>query len=287
MNSRDNSLFRFFYFAITILLLASVIATVIYISIPLADDHSSDGSSSSQDSPTYRPGTDTTDFVSLLGQTQDAGIAYQDKIMFFGESTTFHMIKRGVLSDGTATKQVIRPVDSTLTLIYFDIDNGQLISPSTGESTTFRGVIAAEKPAYLLLNFGINGLNYNVGMRGDNQKSYFLGQYQALIDIVKSVSPQTIIILQSVYPVADSADCETRFACTVAQANERIDALNQSIMDLAQKNKIYYLNSSEIMKDKNGNLKAAYAEDITSDCMHLNDAGYQAVLSYIRTHSAQ
>jgi len=42
----------------------------------------------------------------ILGESPDAGMAYIDRMIFFGESTTAHLRARGVLSGGTETQQV-------------------------------------------------------------------------------------------------------------------------------------------------------------------------------------
>ena len=52
----------------------------------------------------------------ILTETEDAGSAYLDRFVFFGESTTYHLKSRGVLSGGTATTQVWAPDSGTVNL---------------------------------------------------------------------------------------------------------------------------------------------------------------------------
>ena len=51
----------------------------------------------------------------ILGETPDAGQAYQDSIVFLGDSTTYGMIPYAVLTDGKQTKQVWTPSSGILT----------------------------------------------------------------------------------------------------------------------------------------------------------------------------
>ena len=51
-----------------------------------------------------------------LATTPDAGLTYQDKLIFVGDSLTAHMASRGVLTGGTATYQVWRTENNLLNL---------------------------------------------------------------------------------------------------------------------------------------------------------------------------
>ena len=54
--------------------------------------------------------------VSPLPQSEDMGQEYIDSFVFIGESTTYHLKSRGVLSGGTNTDQVWGPKSGTLML---------------------------------------------------------------------------------------------------------------------------------------------------------------------------
>ena len=62
--------------------------------------------------------------------------------------------------------------------------------------------------------------------------------------------------------------------------NQRIDAYNQVLQELAETYGVVYLNVAEAVMDEDGYLRA----DWNFDGVHLNKAGCQAWLDYLRTH---
>ena len=71
----------------------------------------------------------------LLKESPDAGIEYQDSLIFFGESTTSHLVSRGVLSGGNATTQVWKDDSGTRMLSSQGLAT-PIVYPETGELLT-------------------------------------------------------------------------------------------------------------------------------------------------------
>lgn len=224
--------------------------------------------------PTDEPVGGESDTVTL-GETGDMGQAYQDSIIFVGDSTTAHLRSRGVLTGGTDTKQVWVPADNTL-LLDFTITQKKIVYPPTGEQLTIPEAAAREKPAYMVLTIGLNGITSFV-----NNKNLYQNCYSNLIKAIREASPDTKIILQSVFPVAAN---QKTFSVDAATLNGYIDTLNGYVRELAQQKEVRYLDTNAALKGPDGNLPEAYQN---GDGIHLTAEGYRVILDYIRTHGYQ
>lgn len=242
------------------------------------DDPSPSETAASTTPKTDAPATDTTPEAPedvTLGETSDMGQAYLDSLIFVGDSTTAHLRSRGVLTGGTDTKQVWVPSDNTL-LLDMNITQKKIVYPQTGEQITIAEAAAKEKPAYMVLTIGLNGVTSFV-----NNKNLYQNCYGKLIDEILEASPDTKIILQSVFPVAAN---QKTFSVDAATLNGYIDTLNGYVKELAQNKEVRYLNTAETLKGADGNLPDAYQN---GDGIHLTAEGYRVILDYIRTHGYQ
>ena len=202
-----------------------------------------------------------------LGATADAGIAYQDKLIFVGDSLTAHLINRGVLSGGTATKQVWRS-ESNMINLNSEVVNAKIVYPGTGEKMTIAQAAGKAKPEILIITLGTDwGVSYL-------PEDEFKACYTNLIKDIQKASPKTTIVLQSIFPVTAT--------CTSLN-NQKIDTCNTWVKAIAAANGCYYLNTQSILKDSNNCLKAEYCN--SSDGIHLKKEAYEAILQYIRTHA--
>ena len=68
-----------------------------------------------------------------------------DKIIFLGESTTYHLKSRGVLKDGTKTLQVWAPKSGTLMLDSTTYEC-RIIYPDTGEEIELSEALKKKRP---------------------------------------------------------------------------------------------------------------------------------------------
>ena len=202
-----------------------------------------------------------------LPLTADAGIAYQDKIIFVGDSLTAHLINRGVLTGGTDTKQVWRCENNMMNL-NSEVTAAKIIYPGTGEKMTVAEAAARAKPEIMIITLGTDwGVSYL-------SESEFKACYSALIKDIQKASPKTEIILQSIFPV--TAGC-------VTLDNSKINTANKWVKAIAAENDCHYLDTQSILKDDKGNLKAEYCN--STDGIHMGANAYVAILEYIRTHA--
>ena len=234
------------------------------------------------DKPVVLPGpnstTDATDGDSTptntpvedgvnLPLTPDAGTAYQDKIIFVGDSLTAHLINRGVLTGSTDTKQVWRCENNMMNL-NSEVTAVKIIYPGTGEKMTVAEAAAKAQPEIMIITLGTDwGVAYL-------DETEFKACYAALVKAIQKASPKTEIILQSIFPV--TAGC-------VTLDNTKIDTANKWVKAVASENGCHYLDTQSILKDDKNCLKEEYCN--SSDGIHMGTEAYVAILEYIRTHA--
>ena len=204
-----------------------------------------------------------------LAETSDYGQYYVDSMVFIGDSTIARMINEGVLKDGTDTDRVWTGENGDLPLDY-NIDTATVVCSKDGKILTIASAIEERKPEYIVITLGINnGVPY---CTEENFKSY----YQKLITSIKNTSPNAKIILQSILPVSEKYATNT----SGVTAN-KINTANEWIAELAKLNDVRYLDTASALKNSKGYLDVKYD---SSDGLHLNADGYNAMLTYIRTH---
>lgn len=204
---------------------------------------------------------------SILKEGADAGQSYQDKIIFVGDSTTHHLRNREVLSGGKNTTQVWTPTSGTLTLAY--ALTVKILDPGTNTEMTIIDAADLNRPKIMVITLGINGISF---MKEDSFKTV----YTALIHGILERSPDTKIILQSIFPRA--LEGNENYA-SISQ--KMIDTGNIWVQEIARECNVYYLDTQSVLKDENGYLRSEYG---VGDGIHISREGYQVILQFIRTH---
>lgn len=207
---------------------------------------------------------------SVLAETEDMGQEYLDKIIFLGDSRTYSYKAYGVLSGGKKTKQVWTPKSGTMTLsaqsyvkIYY---------PDTKTDMTIREAVALKKPEYMIIGLGTNGVSYM-------DEEDFRNEYFSLINDIKEISPDTKIMINSIFPVADY------YKRLDLINNQKIAEANRWLVKIAEETGAKYLNTAEVLVDERGWLNGKY--DNGGEATHLNKKGDEIVMAYIRTHGYQ
>ena len=228
-----------------------------------------------QDTQGDVPTVSTPDPSVTLGETADMGQEYIDSIIFLGDSRTYHMKNRGVLSGGQSTTQTWSGYDpktdapSATLMLDGMIHKTNIYHELDGKPKTVAEAVAMEKPAYLFIALGFNGL-------ASAKEASFIANYGKLITSVQQASPGTKIVLQSIYPVTQAYEQGSS-----GITNAKIETANTWIMKVAKQYGCKYVDTASVLKDQNGALMAAYA---TEDDYHLTKQAYVAILQYIRTH---
>lgn len=195
-------------------------------------------------------------------------------VYFFGESTTAHLARMGgVLDSDSCRAKVLRDESGTRYL-----DMRILSSPvfCNGEKISFAEAIEKLQPRVLVLSFGLNGI-----ARWSRDPEAFLHNYRALIEGILERSPNTKILLQSVYPIGQN----TCFLLPVSEINAQIDHLNTHIASLAKEyQNVEYINTAALLKGASGALNTAY--DV-GDGIHLSNDAYGILLNFLYQRIAQ
>ena len=206
------------------------------------------------------------DTQTVIVETADTGAEYLDKLTFLGDSTTYGLKAYGVLSGGKGTKQVWTPASGTLTLAYQSI--ATIVYPETGEEITITEAVERKKPEYMVITLGVNGVSF---MDEEN----FVREYTDLVTRIQEISPDTKMILNSIYPVAAS------YKYLHDINNDKIRAANVWIEQVAGDTGTRFLNTFEALVGPDGYLPESYHN---GDGLHMNEASFKIILDYIKTH---
>ena len=222
-------------------------------------------------SPTERPNPGgyaqiDTSSPAILPETGDMGQDYLDRIIFLGDSTTYGMKYYGVLSGGKDTKQVWTPASGTLTLSYQGF--ATIVYPDDGSEITIREAVEKKKPAMMVITLGVNGVSF-MG------REDFISEYTDLVTDIQELSPDTKVIIQSIFPVA------SHYEYINSINNEKICLANTWLLEVAENTGARYLDTISVLMGDDGWLPDAYQN---GDGLHLNTESFNLVLNYIRTH---
>ena len=133
---------------------------------------------------------------------------------------------------------------------------------------------ALAKPALMVLSFGMNGI-YGFAKNLD----LYGVAYGRLIDAIHAASPDTVVILQTIYPVASN---QTTFRDPAETVNEYVARLNAKLIDVAAAHDAYVVDTAACLYGAGGMLRTDYQ---SGDGIHLTAEAYRAILSYLRTHA--
>lgn len=220
--------------------------------------------------PVIIPGLNTsidTQSPAYLHESEDAGQEYVDKIIFLGDSTTYGLKHYGVLSEGEDTHQVWTPDSGTLTLSYQSV--ATIVYPEDESEITIKDAAERAQPEMMVITLGVNGVSF-MG------EADFKREYTDLVQAIQSVSPDTKIILQSIFPVSEDYEYVSSIN------NVKILDANRWILAVAEATEVKYLNTISVLLGEDGWLPSDYNN---GDGIHLNPESFGMVLNYIRTHA--
>lgn len=222
------------------------------------------------DSESEETSFDLSDHKKALRESADHGTSYIDSITFLGDKSIKKLLDLKLLTGGKTSHQVWTgesgdiPLDSS-------IKDLSIVYPDSSEIHTLAEALTEKSPRYLMITLGIsNGVPYC-------NKEKFTSYYQDVIDTVKNSSPDTVIILQSIFPISRAYE-----KSDPTLTNKKIDEANSWIAELCEKNDISFLYSAISVRDTDGYLAQEYASE---EGLYMNSAGYKQILEYIRTHA--
>lgn len=207
------------------------------------------------------------DSPSLLPLSEDMGQDYIDRITFICDSPTYWLWPHELLSGGKDSKQIWTGPEGTMTLAYQS--TYEILDPFDRKLRPIRDVVALHKPDILIIALGINGISFM-------DEEYFTQEYRDLVTDIQEISPATILILQSIYPITH------QYKHYGSITNSMITKGNSWIMKIAEKTGCSYLDTISVLLNEEGNAKD---ELMLNDGLHPNVEGLTIILDYIRTHA--
>ncbi len=210
--------------------------------------------------------SNTRQMPTQLDETYDYGDGYLKSIVFICDKTltSITSYEKNITSD-----QIWTGTDGTLTLDR-GISGASVVTAERPDGISIPSAIESSKPQYVIITVGIeNGVNHCT-------EEKFKEYYSDLVSKIRTASPDTKIILQSIFPVSKNAEKEDP-----SISNDRIDTANQYISSLAEELSVRYLNTASALKGEDGRLAPDYD---SGNGIILNEAGFRTVVDYIKTH---
>ena len=207
------------------------------------------------------------DSPALLPPSKDMGMEYIDRITFICDSPTYWMWPLELFSDGKESKQIWTGPEGTMTLAYQSTYH--ILDPYDKKQRPIRDVVALHPPDILIIALGINGISFM-------DEAYFTKEYKDLVTDIQEISPDTIIILQSIYPIT------RKYKHYGSITNAMITEGNSWILAMAEELSCSYLDTFSVLLNDEGMAKD---ELMLKDGLHPNREGLTLILDYIRTHA--
>ena len=230
--------------------------------LPEADAAETDVPPEEMSSPEVREPEQTVPEEAAEEEAESAAVSvadtYFDDAVFLGDSRTDGFRLYSGLKTGTYLFATGATVESVFTKSV-DTPLGRMPLLDALQRTECGKI-------YVML--GINELGWN-------GTETFRRQAARLIERIQADHPEAVLVIQSILPVSARQDAKGSYV-----NNQRIAAYNQVLRELAEQYGATYLNVAEAVADEKGYLRA----DWNFDGVHLNVAGCQAWLEYLRTH---
>ena len=197
----------------------------------------------------------------ILKDTPDMGVNYLNETIFYGDSITFNFFYYGQLSQNNVwAMSSLTPENAHTWKVPFYRYH---------EDITLIDGLKKYKPKRVIITLGANAVSVTT-------KEFFINKYEELIIKAKEASPDTTIIVQSIFPV------DNRYNTNSSLNNVKINNYNYYLAEMCERHGVYFLDTEEILKDSEGYLRKDYC--YSSDGIHLLPAGNVTVMNYIRTH---
>lgn len=101
----------------------------------------------------------------------------------------------------------------------------------------------------------------------------YLAKYRMLVKEIREKSPDTRIVIMSVFPKVD------RFA---GVSNRNRFTLSMNLCAMCREYALAFSDAASVLRDENGQLREEYCLDLAGRGCHLNDSGCRAVTDYVK-----
>jgi len=114
-------------------------------------------------------------------------------------------------------------------------------------------------PKAVVIQIGFNDI-----VNENRETEYIVKSYTTLVEELKENLPNTLIVIESVYPTSGSN------MYTIATINNQIIELNAKLSELASNNNCEFVNEFDLLKDENNEIEYKFSTDGTT----ITDTGY-------------
>ena len=188
------------------------------------------------------------------------GDEYFDDAAFVGDSITEGIKLYEVMTNATVVAARGINLDNDFT--------DDQIRTAQGNSTVM-GALEAAEPKKIYIMFGANGVGWFT-------EQHFTDVYTKFVQAVKEQHPDSQIYLQSILPVTQEFDDSREDI-----SNDKINRYNELVVEIAEEQKVHYLDVASAFKDEKGCLP----EDSNGDGMHFGNKYYQKWFDYLKSHT--
>ena len=197
-----------------------------------------------------------------LKKTKDYGDEYYNKITIVGDSNTMNMYSSGYIKGIRAWALPCLHAESMHTT--------EINLYGYSKKMKLLDAVDKYKPEIMILNFGSFSTDWI-------SEEVFIEKANSMLDLIKEKSPNTKVILISLYPIRKGANINSF-------EQGKINRFNFLLLEMANKHNLKYLDVQEVLKASDGYAKDEY---FTSDKFHLTGSGFKTIKNYIRTHALE
>lgn len=145
------------------------------------------------------------------------------------------------------------------------------VTDADGQKITIVEAIAQGQYQRVYVMLGVNELGW---VHSDQ----FIQHYTTLVRRIKQLQPLATIYVQSILPVT-----EEKSQGNNVYTNKKIDAYNELIREMAQRESVQYLDVAQAVRGADG----ALPNEATSDGVHLNKAYCQKWAAFLRQNTSR
>ncbi len=186
---------------------------------------------------------------------------YFDNILFLGDSRFVSM--------ETYETVPTRNIFAENGISAADFYTSSFFNSHIGTVQSLREIFIDRQSPIVYIALGVNGVGFLPA-------TTVVDDINKIALLARECCPDTVIVIQSILPVSD---IKTEVSPNLT--NQKIDACNELLIELAKENGYLYMDLSNIMKNSEGKLHSDYD---CGDGLHFNKDAYIVMKNYWRTH---
>ncbi len=190
-----------------------------------------------------------------------AGYEYFDDALFIGDSRTVGIMEYGNLQNATFF------ADSGMSV--YGLAFKKLAVPDLGK-VSFEELLGSRKFGKIYLMLGLNELGY----RMDTTKE----RYRETVELIRSLQEDAVVFLcANMHVTKEQSDQDELYN------NDNVNRMNEMIAELADGERLFYLDVNERFDDEDGSL----AKEYSSDAFHVFGKHYMEWVDWLCTKAIQ